>query len=245
MNDYTPYRSLWHRVVSNRAWDWLLVLCAVAALIVMLLPADTWQRPAVEYAADGFDPALVAVRPGSVYTAPAGLTRVSPDKLELTALAGTQATAELFTYSFAGPFNISFHVNIDVAPSGTKPMVVSLTNILQNHVLELVFNPAPDYTLTVWLTTPEGEQLNRTLGNYKPRLDYQVDLRRDTDAGEINIAVKPLSPSIAEAYSPALQIIGGPDDPQNYLETVSPTFSVTPGVEYEFGGYVQIASGNG
>jgi len=123
-----------------------LVLVAVAAVTLMLIPVHFWQHPVTDAVYRGFDRNLVFVDnrgSGSV----AGSVEISPQYMQLVAQPGSEPTVDLVTSPLG--FSVSMDAQVTTAGLGQDRLIIGIWGPSTGSGYYLNFGAGPTNAITV------------------------------------------------------------------------------------------------
>jgi hypothetical protein len=175
---------------------------AVLMLAVTLTPAEIWRAPATDAVYNGFDPNLqytIAARGSTV--------KMSRDAVEMTAVQGSQSTANLATTPLR-QLNAALDVTVLQTDIASAAFRIGVWSPWTETGYFVVFGPSPANLITadavingaVGPSLAGGNVIDSTpLGKYRLGATYRVALFVDRSAGTIMAKVSNSDGAVAEA----------------------------------------------
>jgi len=166
---------------------------AVAALVVILLPASLWKSPANDAVYKGFDSNLLVTNTGGAKVS------ISHSEIDLAAPRSGQPTVNLAT-SLLPKLSATVMVTVVSNAEAAEPFRIGVWSPWVSSGLFVVFGPPPDDAIELlWLekgspsTTLVGGTAieSNVVGNYQLGIPYAVTLTIDRTDGYIGAYVTP------------------------------------------------------
>jgi hypothetical protein len=233
--------------VIQEVFKWVVPSIALSLLVLTLVPAEFWQQPAVDAIYQGFDFNLLYIDEKGYATAK-GIIEISNSSLKLTALPFSNPTVHLLTTPMQR-FRAEMDIRIIDAGRNAIPLRLDIWSPRSAVSYSLIFTSSNSSFGTYVIK--EGS-VSKTLINGKLTCTglassfftgqvyhLEIDLDKSLGALSTRLSTREEPPSGGSM----LMLKGGPGDPE-YSDVISLPVSIKEGVEYHFGGFVKLVSGD-